>query len=280
MGFLDINGLSLDVELDSLDRATKDVQNFARSEGDSLEGALFSAKRDWSFNTTWNTTTNRADAETQWVKGRGHYWNFERVDGATTRFNKYSSDGGPGFGNGISGSTPTKFGTWAGLIASGGNSNVTATFGSEGRYSVSVWKRDSATTWILCTLIDRGSGATYYAGLTGTGVTTAFAWMSVSAASGYLGVQLQGEDEGGTSAAALYDGLMILPYALSTPMLTARNGRTLAEPRFPYVEASGSFIDDVNPVTVKGFVESEQLTQVNENGTRDARCLKVTLVEK
>lgn len=280
MAFLEINGLSIDAELNSLDRSSQDVQNFARSEGNTMEGTLFVEKNSWDFSTPWDHIDAKPLAEAQWIKGRGHYWTFERVDGTTTRFNKYSSDGGVGFGNGISGSTPTKFGTWAGLIASGGNSNATATFGSEGRYSVSVWKRATSTTWILCSLVNNGSGATYYAGLTGTGVTTAFAWMSVSAASGYIGVQLQGEDEGGTNAAALYDGLMILPYGLTTPMLAARNARTVAEPRFPYVELDGDVLEGIAPITVKGFVGSQDLTQVTNNGTKNARAHKISLVEK
>lgn len=280
MSFFEVNGLNIDAELGNFDRSDQDVQNFARSEGLTLEGTLYSPKRGWSFGTPWDPETAKATAEREWIKGRGHYWTFERVDGGTTRFNKYSSDGGPGFGTGISGSTPTKFGTWAGAIASGGFSNVTATFGSEGRYSVSVWKRESTTSWILCTAIDRGSGATYYAGLTGTGVTTAFTWMSISAASGYLGIQLQGENESGTNAAALYDGLMLLPYALTTPMLTARNGRTEAEPRFPYVALSGDFLEDTRAVVAKGFVEQEEYTQVQRNGVTNARARKVTFVEK
>ena len=118
MSFVDINGLAVDVSLGDWDRADQDLQSFERSEGFTLEGVLYAPKRAWSAETPLDTS-GTVDSLRQWIKGRGHYWTFERVDGATTRFNRYSSDGGPGFGTNLTSTATSKFGTWAGTLASG-----------------------------------------------------------------------------------------------------------------------------------------------------------------
>lgn len=281
MAFFTINGLEIDVDLESLDRSYVDVQNFDRTEGNTFEGVVYAQKRQWRAEIPWDTQEHRSIANRDWIKGRGHHFTFERLDGATTRFNKYSADGGPGFTATATSSATSKFGTWALSCASGQTTTVTTTFGSEGRYSMSVWKRDSGGTYILCTHTNDGGTARYYAGSSGTGLTTAFAWAALTASSGYFRVQLQGEDETGTAvAAALYDGLMVVPYALSTPQLAARKARTTAEPAFPYVELDGDAFEDLLPIMAKGFVDAEDMTQVQSGGVTNVRCLKLSFTER
>jgi hypothetical protein len=279
MSFLTINGLDVDAYYDNFHRTYKDLQTFDRSEGMTFEGALYASKREWSFDMPWETSSLKAIAVRDWIKGRGHYWTFERGDGATTRFNKYSAEGGPGFGTNISGYTPSKFGSWAALVPNNLTSTVTATFGSEGRYSAAIWKRDSTNTYIHTAAVYDGATLRYYAGA--AGVTTAWAWGSLTAASGFLTFTLQGKDQSGSAATALYDGAMLLPYALTTTQIIARNARTTAEPNFPYVEAIGDFNEDLNPITLKCFVDDEPMKQATVAGTAvPARMLKIHLVEK
>lgn len=257
--FLSLNDLEYDVSVDDLDVDYVDASSFARSENLTLDGVTYREVREWSFEVPVWDSGRVAEAYRGWLKGRGHYWTFQRVDGSTTRFNKYSADGGPGFDFNLTGATASlaKFGSWAMMVHSGDTSSVTVGFGSEGRYSISLWKRDSGGTHVLCSAVYDGATTIYKAGADGNGVTTAFAWCTLSAASGSLGIGLQGENQSGTSATAVYSGLMVVPYALTTAQLTARNGRTTAEPAFPYLELDGDFNEDLSPILVKGFVESE-----------------------
>ncbi len=281
MAFLTINGHTIDVYHDGFDRETTDVQTFNRTEGMSYEGALYAAKRQWAFTIPWEPSEQKSISDRDWIKGRGHYWTFERVDGATTRFNKYSADGGPGFDANIGAGT-AYHGTHGAKINSGDSSTVTVGFGSEGRHSVSVWKRNSSSSYVLMTFVYNGTATSYFASnANGTTATAAFPWMSYSAVSGSMTVTLQGENEGGTSATTHYDGLWVVPYALTTPQITARLNRTAAEPVFPHVEMDGTCLEDIYAITVKGFVLGEEMTEVRSGGTAAfARMLKVQLVEK
>lgn len=281
MSFLTINGLDVDAFIENFDRTYDDVQTFDRSEGTTYEGALYATKRSWAFETPWDGSVLKNVSIRDWCKGRGHYFTFDRVDGATTRFNKYSAEGGPGFSANFTAGTPAKFGSWAASCASGFTSAVTASFGSDNRYSASLWKRDSANAYILTSVVSDGATVRYYAGADGKTVTTAFAWATVTAVSGYLSLTLTGKDQTGGAATANYDGLMMVPYALTTTQLAARNARTLAEPVFPYVEGTGDFIDDLNPITLKIFVENEPTRQGLTSGTvQVVRYLKMKMIEK
>ena len=279
MSFLDVNGLAVDAYLDDFERSTSDVQAFARSEGLTLEGALYAAKREWNFTVPWETVGERTTALTGWVKARGHHYTFERVDGATTKFNRYSTDGGPGFDTSVTAHAASKFGTWSGKVNSGGASTVSVTFGSDGRYSVSAWRRIAATSaaFSLFSYVNDGATTRFFLG---SSVASSLAWATATAASGYLSLSLEGKNDAGSSATALFDGLMLVPYALTTQQLVARVARTAAEPPFPYIELDGDCLEDLNPVTVKGFVLAESMTQANKNGTQNARSLKISFIER
>lgn len=269
MSYVTLNSLDMGVsEQDGFDRGYADVESFGRSEGLTLEGTMYREVREFSFTVPVVYTDQEIQALRGWVKGRGHYFNFERVDGATTRFSRYSNDGGPGFGAGTTAGTATfaKYGTWCLKLPGGDDSVVTAGFGSEDRYSVCVWKRESGGTYRLCTVVADGTSTTSYSGATGMGATTAFSWWTVTAASGSLSVRLFGKNEAGTTASAFYDGLLMVPYALTTPQLEALNGRTTALPTFPYVELDGLCLEDLQPMVVKGTVASEETEVVNYQG--------------
>lgn len=276
MPFLTINGLTVDVDLSTgLDRSYTDLQSFNRSEGMTFEGCHYRELREWSFVIPAQKTDQETHSQRGWIKGRGHHWNFERTDGSTTRFNLYSNEGGPGFDTTMTAGT-SKFGTWGGLVASGAAAAATATFGNEGPFSMSVWKL-TGVSWALMSYVADGATARFYAN---SAVTTTFAWAAIGSASGYFSVSLQGENQGGTATVAYYDGFMMLPYALTTNQIAARAARTVAEPSFPFVEADGDFLEDLQPLTVKGFVDSESMEQVTDGTVKNVRYPRVKLVEK
>lgn len=278
MPFLKLNDLEIDVGVDDLEVEYTDAQAFQRGEAMTLEGTMYREIREWSFEVPVWDNGLEAEAFRGWIKGRGHYWTFSRRDGATTRFNKYSADGGPGFDLNMRPATTAlaKFGTWGLLLNDNKTTSVDVGFGSEGRYSISVWKRDNSGNQILCSAISDGATLRYKAGATGNGITTAFAWATISAVSGSMSVSLIGKDTSGTNATAAYSGLMIVPYSLTTDQLTARNGRTAAEPVFPYLELAGDFSEDVTSVIVKGFVDSEQFNPT----VSVTRTPRVRLIQK
>lgn len=286
MSFVDLNGLAVDVALGSFERGTADVESFARTEGLTYEGITYAAKRRWSFEIPYNLTESQTISDEGWIKGRGHYWTFERVDGATTRFNRFSNEGGPGLtATNLTQTGTAKFGTWAGEVAGNLSSVVTATFGSEGRYSASVWRREASGAasgvYRLFTIVANGTTTEAYIGTTKEASGAAHTdYISLSAASGYLSVALKGFTQGAASMPHVYDALMVLPYAMTTVQMNARVNRTLVEPNFPFIEFDGDALEDVSPVTVKGFVTSHELTQAQSGGVTNVRALRVDLIEK
>jgi hypothetical protein len=278
MAFLTLNGLQVDPWEDSFERTYEDVQNFDRSEGLSYEGALYRSVRQWTFEIPWEPSEERSIANRDWMKGRGHSWSFDRVDGATVKFNRYPMDGGPGFDSNMVQSSTALFGSWSGRVVSGGASSVTVGFGTETRYSISLWKQNTATSWILHTHVSNGVASTYYATST---VTAACPWMSISAASGSMSITLQGENDGGSNATTHYDAIWVVPYALTTPQIAARAARLAMEPPFPFVELNGDCIEDLNAIRVKTFIDTEPMQAVSSGGSMCfARVLKVKLVEQ
>lgn len=273
-----INGLTMSVAEDELSSEHVDIQTFDRTEGMTFEGTLMAELREWSFTIPAQKSAQEANSQKGWIKGRGHYWNFERVDGATTRFNKYSTDGGPGFNTNMTSATSMKFGTWGARVALGTESTVTVTFGSEEAYTVSVWKLRSTGGWQLFSIVADGTTTTSY--IMSSSAATVFPWITVSAASGYLGVSLWGRTQTGAGAGAAYDGLMILPYALTTWQLSAREKRQSAEPGFPYVELSGDVLEGTQPVVVKGFVTNTEYVEASDGGWKIIRIPQVRLVQK
>lgn len=280
MPFLEVNGLELEVV--KFDEASDDPEYFGRGSGLTYEGTTYAEKRSWDLDLNIMTQA-KADSVQGWVKGRGHYWTFERVDGATTRLNAFSVDGGLGFSVSASSisATTAKFGTWGALVHSTIDLLATASFGNERNYSMSVWRKHNATMpFELCSFTYNGTTTRYYAGTT---ITSAFAWTVISAASGSLAVTLEAENNAGSNSTVSFDGLMIVPYEMTTDMLSARNARTAAEPPFPYVGVSGDAFPDNAEIVAKGFIASHEAEKsvVLEGATQtNAQWLTGKLIER
>lgn len=295
--FLSINGLNIDVA--DADASPDDVEVFGRGGGLQYTGTTYGNKRKASFDTI-PLLPHEADSLDGWVKGRGHQWRFAWTDTSSTttvRFTLHSAEGGMSLAP-VSSATlrseASTAGPWGGtdgfsLMLHPGNS-VTATvaFGTEAPYSLSVWRQVPilAATWELCSLAYDGATTRYWAGADGATLTTAFSWLSISAASGRAGMTLQGENNTAGTATALFSGLWIVPYALSTSMLVARDLRATngvgAEPAFPYVGVGGSFLREVNELTMKGFIQKRNPMRVSMGGSwyANAERLSGSLVQK
>jgi hypothetical protein len=264
VSFLAINSFEILVPIGSFSISDDDVVTFERGGTFSLEGCQYAHKRAISFqgNPDEDITSS---AVRDWVKGRGSYWTFERLDGATTRFNQYSTEGALGFSVAVSASSNAKFGSYAMFLSASGSAAVTVPLATSGRFSVSVWRKENTASYQLCSVVYNGSTSIFYVGSTVT--SGGFGWVT-STANGTSGgsamfvVTLFGKDTTGAAATVAYDGLMAVPYALTVPMLAARNGRTAAEPDFPYVELSGDCLEDVSALVVKGFVEKQETMMV------------------
>ena len=288
--FLAINGLTISVDRESFDRNYNDVQNFMRSEGNTIEGTLFEQKREFQFTIPIVKTDYEYQAQRDWIKGRGAYWNFERVDGVTTRFNRFGTDGGFGLtttsitNNNVS-TVSCKFGTYSMQVASAGSTVVTVSWGPETQYSISLWRYSNfggLNTWNLHTQTWDGATLAHFAGVTGTTLTSGFTnWFSASATTRALTLTLAGKDAAAGNTTAWYDSLMIVPYCMTTNQMAARQARVIDIPPLPYVEADGDFLEDLAPLTVKGFVGSSHVEQVQSAGaTLNARVVKLTLTER
>ena len=267
--FCAVNGLDLNVSDFAED--SDDVEAFGRGGGLDFEGVSYGERRKWQF-TTPPYTAEDSDSLKGWLKGRGHQWTFEYVDAATTRFTFYSQEGGLGlsFASGATYSSTSKFGLWALQVHAGGSAvSTTATFGAERGCSMSVWRRvpSDGDTYELCSITWDGATLRYYAGASGTGVTTAFAWTTGTGVTyGYFPLVLEGQNNAGSNVTVIFDGLWLVPYTLSTSMLSARAQRTEVEGSFPYVKLAGMALRDNREVEVKGFVTGREPRQLVIDG--------------
>lgn len=278
--FLTVNGLELGVT--DFQRDTEDLDQWGRGGGLTFEGTTYAQKSSWGFETA-PLLPGEADAINGWVKGVGHHWNFDLVDGATTRFTAYSADSGMDWfatTTGYTASSEAKFGRWGMMLHSSAQVTVTATFGIEQPgLSISGWKKIGAADWELCSLVYDGHTSRYFVG---TEITTSFAWLITARTVKYFRNTLEGQDGAGSGATSLYDGWMILPYPLSTPQLAARAARTAAEPNFPYVAISGKNLRRQDETVCKGFVTRRNPVRATIDGTyySNAETLEGTLTEK
>lgn len=278
--FLTVNGLAL--SLTEVSRESEDLDEWGRGGGLTYEGTTYGQKAMWKFDTAPLLPTE-ADSLAGWLKGAGLYWNFDLVDGATTRFTAYSTESGMGWfpvTTGYTASSDAKFGRWGMMLLPSAAVAVTATFGIERPgLSASGWKKTGAGAWELCSASYDGGTTRYFVG---TAVTTAFAWLAFTKTTNYLAVRLDGESGSGSSSTTLYDGWMILPYSLATNQLSARLNRTEAEPGFPYVGVGGKHPRTDSEFICKGFVEERTPVRVSIDGTYypHAETLSGSLVEK
>lgn len=296
--FLTINGL--DMSVTDADQSADDVETYGRGGGLAYTGVTYGQKRKVTYKLA-PLLPDEADSMDGWIKGRGHCWNFYWIDRSstvTTRFSLYSNEGGLVFGGGTNGATLSAIGVYpdpwgsslypAALVQSGNTTVASATFGQEAGYSVSMWRRvpSGANVWELCSITYDTQTVRYFAGTTGALITTAFAWTTRSVASGYSAITLQGKNNAGTNADAVFTGVWYVPYCLSTPQLTARGARPTIgsgpEPVFPYVALGGYAFRDAYELLAKGFVTDRTPTKLQANGVwyNNAETLSGTLIEK
>jgi hypothetical protein len=277
--FLSVNGLNVPATMAG--RRRSDLDKWGRGNGTVLTGTTFAPKSQIAFETPPMTAV-AAHGLSGWVRGLGHHFTFEWYDEhrATTQFTLYSSDGGARFTEGAAGTA--KWGSYGLSIPSGAGYTVTVNFGNEAPFSFSVWRNQlSANTWELCSMSYDGATARYFAGPGGTGVTGEFGWSILNYDTGVGRVTLQGRDGDGTSTAVDYDGVMILPYSLSTAQLAARHDRLNSEPAFPLVAVGGHITRSLPEIACKGMVQSYPVHRVVLDGAwRDnARRVVGTLLE-
>jgi hypothetical protein len=291
--FLRINGLEISSLIDGFEINDESVENYSRSASDSLEGLTFSVKKDIKFSTSFMTAADAYSLE-NWVRGRRHYWSFERQDGSTTRFTLSSADAALSFSRG-SLFTPSLRWTYALQLLSNASSNATATFGSEGDWSVHFYHRLKTTApYVSYGAVSRNGTITAWEG---TASATTIRMASISVASGYLGLSLRGLDSAGAQASVLFDCVSIMPYALTTTMFLALasaywGGSTLGQPRPPFIEVYGDCLQtnsktfngagEKGPFYAKGLVEDTEVQPVVLNGAVNgsARRMSFRLVEK
>lgn len=295
--FLTVNGLVLDVT--DAETTPDDVEAWGRGGGLAYTGVTYGGKRKVSFELA-PLLPHDADAMEGWLKGKGHQWHFFWTDTSsttTTRFSLYSADGGMAFAP-LSSATLLPCATindpWDGtdgfllMLHPGNTVTATVTFGTDSGYSLSTWRRVNtiAASWELCSVTFDGATRRYFAGSDGATITTAFNWLAISSASGRGNFTLQGENNDSSNATALFCGTWIVPYTLSTAMLTARDQRAAgAEPRegaFPYVKVGGHLLRQPFELDMKGFLgkRSPARLSIAGNWYDNAEIVSGTLVQR
>lgn len=279
--FLTVNGLNLPAM--SAGQRRVDPDRWGRGNGLAYAGTTYAKRRQLAFETP-PMTPLEAQALSGWVRGLGHHFTFEWTDDhrATTQFTLYSTDGGAVLSGGSAATTDSKFGSYALLVAGNAQHTATVLFGSEAPHAFSVWRNQiSIDSWELCSASYDGATTRYHAGTDGIGTTTPFAWAGFNSSDGILRVRLEGQDPAGSSSTCLYDGLMILPYSLTTPQLAARNGRLNAEAPFPLVAVGGHALRLTPELACKGLVKDYPVHRVVLDGRwhDNARQVTGTLIE-
>lgn len=295
MAFLRVDGYEIPVLVDSIGDADATVESFGRAQDDALTGTVYSAKREYEFETPPMPLSD-AVAVASWVRGRGHHWSFQRPDTATTRFSLVSDEAGHTFTAGTSTSS-SLFGPWALQLLSGFTSSATVNFGSEADWTVQVYHRTTAGQPFLSRVVRFKDGVTDYwvSGATTAGPFTLTDPMSVSASSGFVGVALSGRATGGSAATAQFGGVRVVPYALNEGQILALATPFFGNPttgwaRKPFVSVTGDMLSIGGPVVngagerggqhFKGAVEGTAIQPVVIDGAfrYNARGVKGRLV--
>lgn len=296
MAFIRIEGLALDSLVEDYEISDQSVEAFNRTIGDSLEGLTYSDKKQITL-TTPPLDPSTARSIEGWVRGRRHLWTFNRADGATTRYTRYSDDGGLGFSSLATSTSSALFSVWSQQLGSGGINTTTALFGSEGDWTVGVYAKVPATNATYSFYCTRSVGGTL-SSFTDTVSSATLYIFQLTPASGFLTVRLHGKvPSTGTSATVHFDNLIIAPYAFTNEMIASSSTPRFGLPsnghtRPPFVTVFGDGIHKPNtglnnanepgPMVCKGFVETVETIPVVLNGSfqYNARRLKIRLLEK
>jgi hypothetical protein len=293
MAFLRVDGVPLDTLIDSFDLKDASVEAWSRSVNNQLVGITYAGKYEVNFETPPLTSSDAA-AWAGLLRGSKHLWTFERPDTGTTRWTPYSSDGGLVLSGGTQCST-TLFGSYGLLLGSDATSVATATFGSEGDWTVHFYHRPSAGSFVSYAV--RSTAGVISAWANNASAATIRMVNPISVSSGYLGVTLRGRDAAGTAATSQFDAVSICRYRMtdqmllsvaSTPLTMVASGPAKA----PYLTLTGEFLPKAGPAVnglgefggrvFKGFVESFPAEPAVIGGVwcYDARHLKVRLTER
>lgn len=312
--FLTINGL--EVRLTGFEEIPQDERVVERGGNTGLDGTIYALKRSWAFETE-PLPPDEAEAVVGWIEGRGVQFSFDRPATNTTRFSLSADDGmvmtafPTASSTAISRaavwrSSDKKHGTWA-LQISGVSVSYDGTstthpfsytsftagfgFGSAGKVSLSYWAKSGAVAsyTLLSTIWDPYTSettASFYVGTTATlpdANGLPFRTTSVfSSTVDYCSFRLLSGESINSVSTSLFDAVLLVPYALTSDMLGARNGRSAAEGPLPFVYIGGHALADPNEVLVKGFVNERQPTQCVIDGVfyDNAEILSGTLVEQ
>ena len=299
MAFIRIDGFEIDAMIDNFDLTDEAVESFGRATNDSLEGVTYSEKKAMSF-TTKPLKLEDAVAVEGWIRGLQNYWSFERTYnpgvGVTTAFTKTSSDAGYSVSGGTLSGTSPMWGNqrWDLMVHSGATAGATTFFGSEGHWTVHGYHLSTTSTWQSFGVRSFNGGFQGY--LNGASISTV-PFLSVSAASGYLGAMLCGKTRTGTNATAQYTALSFSRYPWTEGMLLAASTppfglASTGYTRKPFITVTGDALQsrsvscngagEPGPMIAKGFVETFDVMPVTLDGAfrYNARALKVRLTEK
>lgn len=295
MSFIRINNLDVSALIDGFSLDDASVETYDRTLNDSLEGTTYSVKKTISFSTDYLTGSD-ASALEGWVRGRGHQWTFERYSNNTTQFSLFSNEGGVamvGFNyyGAVTGTEP--FGTQLLGLNPGGTTTVTVPFGTETDLTIAYMNRGAATaTWQHYALIRKSGATSLWKGFQGASSSTipSLVGLSVTAVSGFTMVTFSSADGVTSSITALFDRVLITPYAMTVSMLSARSTASLNEVPLPFVGVSGDALPlaatatgaEPGPITMKASVKTLDYKPVVVDGVfrYNARAVKITLEQR
>lgn len=293
MAFLRIDGYAVDVMVEDFESSDVSVESFERSSNDLLQGITYSVKHAIAFRTPPLTPDESHQLE-GWIRGRKHLWTFDRTVAGSTSYTTYSADAGLNIAGGTSAVSPL-FGIFSHLLASGASSSATATFGSEGDWTVAGYQKLTSETTYKPFAV-RSKGGTITGFYNGASISTV-GFVQVSAASGFFGFGLSGKNSAGSNATAHYDAVSMAAFAYTDGMVAA-----LSSPGYntvatgpavpPYVILTGDALPrsrvaanlagEPGPMVAKGFVESHAVQPANIDGVfyPASKMLTVRLLEK
>jgi hypothetical protein len=296
MAFLRIEGLAIDTLIEDFEISDQSVESFNRTIGDSLEGVTYSDKKQISLTTPFLDPASARSID-GWVRGRRHLWTFNRVESATTKYTRFSDDGGLALSTAATSTASALFNVWGLQLNTNVFTVATALFGSEGDWTVGVYAKVPATN----------ASYTFYCTRSVGGVLTSFAGGSTTAtvrcfvitpASGFLTFRITGQDPStGTGATLHFDNMMMAPFSFTNDMVlssaTPRYGLSSTghtRPPFVTVFGDGLFKPDTDqngageagPMVCKAFIETVETDPVVLNGVfqYNARRLNIRLLEK
>lgn len=279
MAFLAINGYTIPCLDGSVHESTAEHGPTGPSFKGWTRDAIRARARTWSASVPMGIQSNN-DAIRHLVLGQGHHFAFD-----TTLY----SDGyvGPsaGYSIALGTSSPTpKFGTRR--ANPGSNSTLS--------YVVDVPLGDNWTLMFYYNSANTTPGANtydHYAIVRTNGVSvvykngvvsTSISNYTVTVSGTSATFSLLGKDTAGSNSANIfYDDLVILPWPASANMVAAWSALTVAFSSMPYLNLTGTILQETGPAIVRGSVGDRSFAMGSVNGSwyGNLSVLPVTFVE-